>query len=34
MLATSIITLEVSSEDRNDTMKKVANIKKNTRTKF
>ena len=28
MLATSIITLEVGTEDRNDTMKKLANIKK------
>ena len=28
MLATSIVTLEVNNEDRNDTIKKVANIKK------
>jgi hypothetical protein len=34
MLATSIITLEVGSEDRNDTMKKVTNIKKTQETNF
>lgn len=34
MLATSIITLEVGNEDRNDTMKKVATIKKTQDTNF
>jgi hypothetical protein len=34
MLATSIITLEVGSEDRSDTLKKVANVKKTQETNF
>lgn len=34
MLATSIITLEVGTEDRNDTMKKIATVKKTQDTNF
>lgn len=34
MLATSIVTLEVGNEDRNDTMKKIGNIKKAQDTNF